>query len=434
MIQWTLERLKDIRWRELVVVCNEEHRLIANDQILETGMKGFSIILEPVPRNTAPAIALAAFHAMEEDDEAVLLVLPADHLITDVHEFQNALEENALPAAKRGRLVTFGIAPSHPETGYGYIKKGKTEGPNIYEVASFTEKPDRETAAQYVRNGGYYWNSGMFLFQASTFLKELRTLAPGVYANCRKAVENSTRDENFIRIDEKTFSRSPSISIDYAVMEGTNRASVVPLDIKWSDIGCWTSLWETCETDGLNNYFQGDIQASATENSFVLATSRKVGTIGIRDLVVIETRDAVLVAHKDHVPKVAEIAGDLERGKPDEQSGHREINRPWGAYSTLEAGEGFKVKRIRVNPGAKLSLQIHEYRAENWVVIKGQARAIIDEHILTLAENESAHIPAGKAHSLENPGKEQLEVIEVQTGCYLGEDDILRLEDMYGRC
>jgi len=432
MLQETMERLHGLPCNSPIVVCNEEHRFLAGEQILALGAKDFSIILEPSPRNTAPAIALAAIHALANDENALLLVLPADHMIAEAEVFRKAVMD-ALPAAQDGRLVTFGIVPLNPETGYGYIKRGKEQGMNTYEVASFTEKPDEKRAKEYIHSGGYYWNSGMFLFQAKTYLEELQRHAPDIHEACTKAMQRTEKDLDFIRIDSEAFELTPSISIDYAVMEKTDLASVVPLDAGWSDIGSWSALWEVCEKNEENNSILGDVKTIDTANCLIRAENKLVATIGVKDIVVVETKDAVLVAHRDQVQKVKDLVEDIRHNGRHEHLNQREVFRPWGSYDSLETGERFQVKRIRVKPGAGLSLQMHHHRAEHWIVVRGSAKVTIDDETVFLTENESTYIPIGKIHSLENPGKISLELIEIQSGSYLGEDDIVRLEDRYGR-
>jgi mannose-1-phosphate guanylyltransferase len=435
-----MERLKGLPCSGPIAVCNEEHRFLAGEQMLEMGVKDLSIILEPAPKNTAPAIALAAIHAITQgsaegkDDDPILLVLPADHVIADEGSFSKAVGK-ALPAARRGRLVTFGIVPERPETGYGYIERGKghQDDGNIYEVASFREKPDEETARGYIVSGKYYWNSGMFLFRAETYLEELQRHAPEVYETCTKAMQKAEKDLDFIRMETEAFALSPSISIDYAVMEKTDLASVVPLDAGWSDMGSWSALWEVCEKNTENNSILGDVKTIETEDCLIRAENRLVATIGVKDLVVVETKDAVLVAHKDQVQKVKDLVEEIRQNGRHEHLNQREVFRPWGSYDSLETGDRFQVKRIRVKPGAGLSLQMHHHRAEHWIVVKGSAKVTIDGETVFLTENESTFIPVGKSHRLENPGKIPLELIEVQSGSYLGEDDIVRLEDSYGR-
>ncbi len=437
MLQQTLGRLQGLACSSPIAVCNEEHRFLAGEQMFEMGIKDFSIILEPCPKNTAPAIALAAIYALtkgsgEEKNDPILLVLPADHVIADEDAFRKAVAE-ALPVARNGRLVTFGIVPERPETGYGYIQRGNEQGKNIFKVASFTEKPDEERANEYIDSGEYYWNSGMFLFKAKTYLEELQRHAPKVYEACTKAMQKTEKDLDFIRIDKEAFETSPSISIDYAVMERTDLASVVTLDAGWSDIGSWTALWEVCEKDKANNSIVGDVKAMSTENCLIRAENKLVATIGVKDLVVVETKDAVLVAHRDHVQKVKDLVEDIRQNGRHEHLNQRDVFRPWGSYDSLETGERFQVKRIIVKPGARTSLQMHHHRAEHWIVVRGSAKVTIDGETVFLTENESTYIPVGKSHSLENPGKIPLELIEVQSGSYLGEDDIVRFGDLYGR-
>ena len=442
MLQQTLERLRWLPCGSPIVVCNEEHRFLAGEQMCEMGIMDFSLILEPTQKNTAPAIALAAIHALTQppresegnDDNPTLLVLPADHVIDDEEAFRKAVE-GALPAAGRGRLITFGIVPQRPETGYGYIERGEKhlEDPDLYEVTSFREKPDEKTAQAYMECGNYYWNSGMFLFRAGTYLEELQKHAPEVYEACSNAMKKMTKDLDFIRVDAKAFDLSPSISIDYALMEKTDLASVAPLEAGWSDLGSWSALWEACKKDEANNSILGDVKTIGTEDCLIRAESRLVATLGVKDLVVVETKDAVLVAHRDHVQKIKNLVEEIRENGRHEHLNQREVFRPWGSYDSLEAGERFQVKRITVKPGARTSLQIHHHRAEHWVVVKGSAKVTIDGETVFLTENESTFIPVGKAHSLENPGKIPLELIEVQSGSYLGEDDIVRLEDRYGR-
>ena len=461
MFQQTLQRLQGLPCSGPIVVCNEEHRFLAGEQILEMGVKDFSLILEPAPRNTAPAIALAAIHAMECNENATILVLPADHVVADADSFRKAVMD-AIPAAEEGRLVTFGVVPKHPETGYGYIKTRNpvldvgfqtnekichseecsdeksrlacfSQHKGVLEVERFVEKPDLASAKRYFAEGCYFWNSGIFLFKTKTYLEELQRHAQKVYEACIRAMKRTEKDLDFIRIDKEAFEASPSISLDYAVMERTYLASVVPLDAGWSDIGSWTALWETSDRDGNNNALQGDIKAIDTKNSLVRAESRLVATVGVSDLVVVETKDAILVAHRDHVQKIKDLVEEIKQNGRHEHLNQREVFRPWGSYDSLEMGERFQVKRITVKPGAKTSTQIHHHRAEHWIVVKGSAQVAIDGKMIFLTENESAYIPAGKSHALENPGKIPLELIEVQSGSYLGEDDIVRLEDRYGR-
>ena len=422
-------------------MCSEEHRFLAKEQLSEINLVNFSLILEPFPRNTAPAIALAAFYAIDKHisgdevaNDPILLVLPADHVITDEDTFRNVVR-GAIPAAQKGKLVTFGIVPTAPVTGYGYIERGELqeEDQNTYMVESFKEKPDLENAKKFVQSGSFYWNSGMFLFGAKNYLDELREYAPEIYDFCRNASQNITMDLDFIRIDEKNFEKTPSISIDYAVMERTSFAVVAPLDAGWSDIGSWTSLWDVSDRDNNGNAISGDVKVLDTKDSLIRAESRMVAAVGVKDLVIVETKDAVLVAQRDHAQNIKDLVGEIKRSGRQEYMNQREVFRPWGSYDSLEIGERFQVKRITVKPGAKTSLQMHHHRAEHWIVVKGTAKVTIDDSVLLLTENESTYIPMGKSHRLENPGKIPLELIEVQSGSYLGEDDIVRLEDGYGR-
>jgi mannose-1-phosphate guanylyltransferase/mannose-6-phosphate isomerase len=415
-----------------VVVCNESHRFLVAEQMRQLGTKPAAIVLEPVGRNTAPAIALAAHAALASAGEgAVMLVLPADHVIRDVAAFQAAVSA-ALPAAREGKLVTFGIVARTPETGYGYIRRGAGAGP-IYPIAQFVEKPDLERAKGFVAAGDYYWNSGMFLFKARRYLDELARFAPEIDAVCRKAFESATRDLDFTRIDAAQFEGCPSDSIDYAVMEKTADAVVVPLDAGWSDVGSWSSLYEALPADADGNVTHGDVLAEDTNGCYLYAESRLIGTVGLKDHVVVETKDAVLVAHKDRVQDVKKLVTKLKAQGRYEHSLHREVFRPWGSYDSIDAGDRFQVKRLTVKPGASMSLQLHHHRAEHWIVVEGTARITRGEDVFLLEENQSTYIPVGAKHRIENPGKITLQMIEVQSGSYLGEDDIVRFEDRYGR-
>jgi mannose-1-phosphate guanylyltransferase len=433
MFQQTLQRLEGLSCTSPIVVCSEEHRFLAAEQLREIGIEGASIILEPVARNTAPAIALAALRSMENDGNSLLLVLPADHLIADPESFRETVR-NALPEAEKGRLVTFGIVPTSPETGYGYIRRGEERDVSTWSVASFTEKPDEKTAKEYIESGEYWWNGGMFLFNAESYLKELRRLAPEIHDACAKAMEHTSKDLDFLRVGRECFESSPSLSIDYAVMEKTDIASVIPLDSGWSDIGSWNSLWEACAKNGDGNTILGDVKAIGAKDCLIRAESRLVAAIGVTDLVVVETKDAVLVTHRDHVQKIKDLVEDIRTNGRHEHLNQREVFRPWGSYDSIEKGQRYQVKRITVKPGEKTSLQMHHHRAEHWIVVAGTAQITIDDKTLLVSENESVYIPVGKRHALENPGKIPLELIEVQSGSYLGEDDIVRFEDRYGRC
>ena len=428
MLQQTAERLSDLPTHESITICNEEHRFFVAEQLREVDALG-KIVLEPVGRNTAPAIALAAL--LEKEDDPLLLVLAADHVIADQNAFTEAIM-NALPLAEAGKLVTFGVVPSEPHTGYGYVKAGEPVK-GAYSVASFKEKPDSETAARYLNDGGYYWNSGMFLFKARRYLQELKTHRPDINAACESAVGTASTDLDFIRVDTEAFTACPDDSIDYAVMENTGDAVVVPMDAGWNDIGSWTSLWNVSDKDDSGNAMAGDVKLIDTKNSFVRADDKLVALIGLDNVVVVSTKDATLIAHKDRVQDAKAIASQLKSEGRSEWELHREVYRPWGKYDSVDQGERYQVKRITVKPGAKLSVQMHQHRAEHWVVVSGVARVTNGDKTFLLRENESAYIPIGVVHALENPGGVPLEIIEIQSGSYLGEDDIVRLEDRYGR-
>lgn len=430
MLQQTAERLSDLPASESIIICNEEHRFFVAEQLREIGALG-KIILEPVARNTSPAIALAAL--LVKEDDPLLLVLAADHVIADKAAFSEAVMK-ALPLAESGKLVMFGIVPSEPHTGYGYIEAGEClDGAGAYSVSSFKEKPSAETAVQYLSGGGYYWNSGMFLFKASRYLQALDSFRPDIAAACKKAMDDVSLDHEFVRIDTDAFVACPDDSIDYAVMEKTKDAVVVPMDVGWNDIGSWSSLWKVSKKDSAGNVFIGDVTAVETTNSYVKTDNQLVATLGVTDLVVVATKDALLVAHQEHAQDVKHIVQQLEsKGRPEWKQ-HREVQRPWGHYDSIAVGERYQVKRIMVKPGEKLSLQKHHYRAEHWIVVSGSAKVINGEKTLYLEENESTYIPVGTIHSLENPGEVPLVLIEVQSGSYLGEDDIIRFEDKYGR-
>jgi len=428
MLQQTAERLSGLPCSDSVTICNEEHRFFVAEQLREIDALG-KIILEPVGRNTAPAIALAAL--LEREDDPLLLVLAADHVIADQDAFTDAVIR-AVPLAEAGRLVTFGIVPSGPHMGYGYIEAGEPVD-GAYAVTSFTEKPDSKTAAKYFDHGGYYWNSGMFLFKASRYLQELKTHRPDIAAACEEAMDTVSNDLDFIRVDAETFTACPDDSIDYAVMEKTGDAVVVPMDAGWNDIGSWSSLWDVSDKDEAGNACSGDTMLLNTKNSFVRSDDKLCALAGIDDAVVISTKDATLMAHKDSVQDAKIIATMLkDQGRPEWQL-HREVYRPWGKYDSVDQGDRYKVKRITVNPGAKLSLQMHHHRAEHWVVVSGVAKVTNGDEVFLLSENESTYIPLGVVHALENPSKFPLEIIEIQSGEYLGEDDIVRMHDIYGR-
>ncbi|MFJ4055425.1 mannose-1-phosphate guanylyltransferase/mannose-6-phosphate isomerase [Pseudomonas sp. NPDC089743] len=432
MLQATVKRLDGLDISPPVLICNEEHRFLAAEQMRVMGYDTSNIILEPVGRNTAPAIALAALRLCEKGDDPVLLVLAADHVIRNSDAFQLAVRD-AYDIALKGKLVTFGIVPDRPETGYGYIQKGEALCGGGVTVKRFVEKPDLETANKYVQSGEFLWNSGMFMFRAKRYLEELQKHAPNVLSCCMRALNGGADDLHFTRVDEHEFNSCPSISIDYAVMEKTDHAAMVALNAGWNDVGSWSALWDIAEKDSEGNACKGDVLANNTSGSYIHATSRLVATVGVRDLIVIDTKDALLVAHKSEVQSVKTIVEKLRASNRNESVSHREVYRPWGIYDCIDAGERYQVKRIMVNPGAKLSVQMHHHRAEHWIVVSGTAKVTNGEKTYLVTENQSTYIPVGQIHALENPGVIPLELIEVQSGSYLGEDDIVRFEDRYGR-
>ncbi|MGH8076414.1 MAG: mannose-1-phosphate guanylyltransferase/mannose-6-phosphate isomerase [Lysobacter sp.] len=416
-----------------ITVCSDDHRFMVGEQLQAVGVTSGGILLEPIARNTAPAIALAAFHALKDDPEAILLVMPADHLIEDEGAFREAVA-TAVRLAGQDRLVAFGIRPDYAETGYGYILRGDPLGEGGFKISRFVEKPDLPTAEHYVAEGTYAWNSGMFLFRAQLYLDELAAHAPSILAATRAACEGATTDLDFIRVDSEAFAASPSDSIDYAVMERTRRAAVVPVSCGWSDIGSWSSLWAVAQRDADGNRHEGDVISVDTRGSLVRASDRRmIATIGVEDLVIIDTADATLVARKDRVQDVKQVVDQLKAAGRQEHLFHRKVYRPWGSYDSIGVGERFQVKKIVVKPGAALSLQQHAHRAEHWIVVSGVAEVTCDDRVFDLQENESTYIPLGSVHRLRNRGSEPVELIEVQSGSYLGEDDIVRLEDVYGR-
>ena len=431
MLQKTLSRLDGLDHSAPIIVCNNEHRFIVAEQARQIGLETLSIILEPFGRNTAPAIAVAALHALTQAEDPLLLVLSADHEITDEAAFCKSVRQ-AQQLAETGKLITFGIVPTQAATGYGYIRRGGAEGEG-FEVKEFVEKPDQTTAESYLASGEYYWNSGMFMFRATVYLAELEKFNPEMVAHCRKASANMADDIGFLRLDNDAFAACESDSIDYALMEKTDLACVLPMDAGWSDIGSWSSLWEQGSKDDAGNSTHGDVMTNDTEGSFVHAESRLVATVGVRDLVIVETQDAVLVADKSKAQEVKQIVERLKKEQREEENFHRIVYRPWGSFDSVDEGEGYKVKRISVKPGARLSKQMHHHRAEHWVVVRGTARVFRNEEIFDLHENESVFIPLGATHYLENPSDEPLDIIEVQSGSYLGEDDIVRFDDIYGR-
>jgi mannose-1-phosphate guanylyltransferase/mannose-6-phosphate isomerase len=432
MLQETLQRTSGLEESPPLVVCNEEHRFMVAEQLRQVDIKASALILEPQGRNTAPAVALAALQALTTDPESLLLVLPADHLIQDVVAFSNAVSK-AVPLAQQGRLVTFGVVPSSPETGYGYIKCGASIASDLYDLERFVEKPDAATAQAYLDSGNYLWNSGMFLLRAATYLEQLGEFAPDILACSREAMAGASIDLDFVRPAADAFARSPSDSIDYAVMEKTTVGAVVSLDCGWSDVGAWSALWDVAERDAQGNVCKGDIILDDCSDSYFRSDSRLVAATGVANLVVVETADAILVADRNKVQDVKRIVNRLKAQDRPEASQHRRIYRPWGSYESLVMSERFQVKRIVVNPGQTLSLQMHHHRAEHWVVVHGTAEVTCEDKVFMLGEDESTYIPLGHKHRLANPGRIPLELIEVQSGAYLGEDDIVRYEDVYGR-
>lgn len=430
MLQETIARLDGLEHQAPVVICNEEHRFIVAEQLRQTGVKHSGIILEPVGRNTAPAIALAALHSVKNDNDPLLLVLAADHVIQNQTAFIRAVEQ-ATSSAEQGKLVTFGIVPTAPETGYGYIKQGSAHGDSAFEVAQFVEKPDLTTAESYLASGEYYWNSGMFLFKASRFLAELKKHRPDILTACEKAINGAKTDLDFIRVCEKAFTACPDDSVDYAVMEKTKDALVVPMSAGWSDVGSFSALWDVSEKDSTGNVIVGDVVIDQTHNSYIYAQNKLVSTVGVENLVVIETKDAVLVAHKDKVQDVKNIVNQLKAKGRSESEQHREVYRPWGSHDEIAQGSRFHVKHLRVKPGERTALQMHHHRAEHWVVVQGTAKVTNGDGSYLVSENESTFIPLGSAHRIENPGKVDLHLIEVRSGSYLEEDDVVRLEE-YG--
>jgi mannose-1-phosphate guanylyltransferase/mannose-6-phosphate isomerase len=416
-----------------LVVCNEEHRFMVAEQLRAVGIQPAAVILEPIGRNTAPAVAVAALHAQLAGADPILLILPADHVIADVEGFRAAVRQIA-PHAEAGRLITFGIVPTAPEIGYGYIKAGAPlDDSGVCKVERFVEKPDTATAQTYLQSGAYSWNSGMFMFRASAFLAELERFAPAMLAACQQALATGRADTDFLRLDRKAFAACPKDSIDYAVMEKTDQAVVLPLTVGWNDVGSWSALWEAGERDADGNITRGDVIAVDTRDTYVDASTRLVATVGVADLVVVETADAVLVASKERVQEVKAVVDQLKASQRPEGRNHRKVYRPWGCYDSIDLDQRFQVKHITIKPGACISSQMHHHRAEHWVVVSGTARVLRGDEEFLLTENQSTYIPVGIPHRLTNPGKIPLEIIEVQSGSYLGEDDIVRFEDVYGR-
>ncbi len=434
MLQATWRRVAALADVAPIVVAGEDHRFLVAEQLRQIGAPTSAIVLEPMGRNTAPAIAAAAMQATRDGSDPLLLVLPSDHVVRNDAAFRAAVSQ-AMPAAEAGALVTFGIVPDAPETGFGYIEADGTatdHGDGVRPVKRFVEKPDAATAQAYLDTGGYFWNSGMFLFRASRYLQELQRFRPDIVDGVRAAFDAAQRDGDFIRLDKDAFAACPADSIDYAVMEKTDMASVLPVDIGWNDVGSWSALWDVSEQDADGNARHGDVIAIDSRNSYAYAR-RLVALVGVDDLVVVETDDAILVARKDKVQQVKDVVARLKAEQRSQAALHREVHRPWGSYDSIDIGDGFQVKRIKVKPGARLSLQSHTRRAEHWIVVRGTARVTRDNDLFELNANQSTYIPIGAKHRLENPGSEMLELIEVQSGDYLGEDDIVRYEDVYGR-
>ena len=431
MLQDTLLRIEGLDAAAPYLICNEEHRFIVAEQCRAIGVEWGAIVLEPAARNTAPAIALAALQAMSGGDDPVMLILAADHHIADPVAFRTAVATGA-DLVREDRLLTFGILAEVPETGYGYIKAGAGIGSGAHEVEQFVEKPDADTARSYLAAGGYFWNSGLFMFKASTYLKELEKHRPDIFNACQSAARNMSNDLDFMRPGAE-FSKCPSESIDYAVMEKTRRSVVLPINVGWSDVGSWKALWEVSPRDSGGNHIRGDVVTVDTSGSLLISEGRLLATVGVKDVMVIETADAVLVAHRDHAQDVKRVVEKLRATKRSEHQTHQRVYRPWGTYETVEQGDRYQVKRLTVNPGATLSLQMHHHRSEHWIVVQGTATVTCGDKEFVVHENQSTYIPIGSKHRLANPGKIPLHLMEVQVGSYLGEDDIVRFQDAYGR-
>lgn len=429
-------RLDDVDAREPVVICNQEHRFLVAEQLRQINKLSHNIILEPVGRNTAPAIALAALSAIENGDDPILLVLAADHIINNKLAFHQAIK-SAFKFALQGRLVTFGIVPTGPETGYGYIHRGQEETLDeqiAYQVSRFVEKPNKETAESYIASGEYYWNSGMFMFRAKKYLEELEKFRPDILDACKAAIQGCKESDEFIKVDRDLFIACPDESVDYAVMEKTTDAVVVGLDADWSDVGSWSALWEVSPKDDKGNVLTGDTFLHNANNCYINTDEKLIAAIGVDDLVIINTKDAVLVVNKDQVQDVKKVVEYLKANHRSEYKRHREIYRPWGRCDVVVQTERFNVNRITVKPGAAFSMQMHHHRTEHWVILSGTGEVTIKDQKFLLTENQSTFIPIGAQHRLENPGKIPLELLEIQSGSYLGDDDIIRIKDQYGRC
>ena len=436
MLQETVLRLDDVDAREPVVICNQEHRFLVAEQLRQINKLSHNIILEPVGRNTAPAIALAALSAIENGDDPILLVLAADHIINNKLAFHQAIK-SAFKFALQGRLVTFGIVPTGPETGYGYIHRGQEETLDeqiAYQVSRFVEKPNKETAESYIASGEYYWNSGMFMFRAKKYLEELEKFRPDILDACKAAIQGCKESDEFIKVDRDLFIACPDESVDYAVLEKTTDAVVVGLDADWSDVGSWSALWEVSPKDDKGNVLTGDTFLHNANNYYINTDEKLIAAIGVDDLVIINTKDAVLVVNKDQVQDVKKVVEYLKANHRSEYKRHREIYRPWGRCDVVVQTERFNVNRITVKPGAAFSMQMHHHRTEHWVILSGTGEVTIKDQKFLLTENQSTFIPIGAQHRLENPGKIPLELLEIQSGSYLGDDDIIRIKDQYGRC
>ena len=433
LLEQTLVRVQSLRDSAApIIVCNEEHRFLVAEQVRNINLQAQAIMLEPVGRNTAPAVAVAALQALKTDPDAVLLVMPADHVVQDIEAFTAAIS-TGLACAQSGKLVTFGIIPESPETGYGYIRRGADEVDGCYTIDEFVEKPELEVAKRYVEEGNYYWNSGMFLLSACAYLNELHEFSPEMFSAVKASLDNATEDMDFVRLNKTDFESCPSDSIDYAVMEKTSNGMVVPLSCGWSDVGSWSSLWEVGEKNTQGNVIKGDVITHDSNDSYIHSTSRLVTLLGMDNVVVVETADAILVANKDRVQDIKAIIHQLKIEKREEINSHTKVYRPWGSYESLVVADRFQVKRIIVTPGQQLSLQMHHHRAEHWIVVSGTAMVTCGEKEFVLSEDQSTYIPLGTKHRLANNGVIPLELIEVQSGSYLGEDDIVRFEDVYGR-
>jgi len=432
LFQDTILRLPDNIEKPLII-CNEEHRFLAAEQLRQINEKSSGIILEPYGKNTAPAIALAALHELNNNHDSILFVLSADHIIKDINSFHQSIEI-AKELAEEDKLVTFGILPNKPETAYGYIEVSNNNPSNDYfNIKSFTEKPNEKSAKEYIDLGNYLWNSGMFMFKASVYLNELKKYEPEIFTCCKNSFETEYIDNDFIRLNNDEFSQCPEKSIDYAVLERTKHGVVVPLNTYWSDIGSWSKLWKIKTKDSNGNVCEGDVLLDNVRNTYVHSSNRLIAAVGVSDLVIIETKDAVLITEKQHSQNIKNIVDKLKKEKRSESDIHTKVHRPWGFYDSIECGKGFQVKRIQVNPGSKLSLQKHQHRAEHWIISSGEATVTCGENTFKLKENQSTFIPKGEIHRLENQKEIPLEIIEIQTGNYLGEDDIIRLEDDYER-